>query len=137
MTKWLTLAVLLLPLAAHAGPLDAPRQPPKTGPSYPAHALADVGGADKGWGLYATVEGRSLDLRSRDLGWADEPSARLGDLEAGYGWRSGRASALIGYGQYDHGFDNVRQATGAAIYPAAARKDDSGVIGLNLVWRSR
>lgn len=136
MAKWLTLTLLLLPLAAHGGPLDTPRLvDARLG--YAAPALADVGGAGKGWGLYAAVAGRSLDLRSRDLGWADDPSAPRSDMEAGYGWRNGRASALIGYGQYDHGFDDVRQATGASVYPANARRDDSGVIGFNLVWRSR
>jgi hypothetical protein len=136
MGKWLTLAAVLLPLAARAGPLDAPR-PPDNARSYAVPAPADIGGAAKGWGLYAAIEGRSLDLRSRDLGWADEPFARANEMEAGYGWRNGRASALIGYGQYDHGFDDVRQPSGAATYPAAAHKDDAGVIGLNLVWRSR
>jgi hypothetical protein len=135
MGKWLILAVLLLPIAARADPLYPPR--PIRHAIYPVPAMTDVGGASKGWGLYATVEGRSLDLRSRDLGWADDPSARSSDLEAGYGWRDGRASALIGYGQYDEGVDPVRRVTGAAVYPAEARRDPSGVIGLNLVLRSR
>ena len=83
-------AVTLLPGWAAADPVYA-----VTSPSDHADHLGS------GWGLYATLHGRSMDLSSHS--WADDPRVQPRDVEAGYGFRSGLASALIGYDQHDYG----------------------------------
>ncbi len=112
-------------------------------PAAFAQATYDVpppsshGGSPDGWGLYATMRGRTLDLRSRD-GWSDDPRVQTRDVEAGYGWRGTHASAVIGYDQHDYGprFD--------ASYGHGARSPGdphpvsgaAGVLGLSFTVRA-
>jgi hypothetical protein len=94
---------------------------------------AEHGSMPQGWGLFATLDGRSTDLGARDLQWSDDPHVQAHDVEAGYGWRSGAATAVIGY--EDHDFGRAEQAT------AQERQDrdvhrfsgGSGVLGFSLV----
>ena len=90
----------------------------------------------RGWGAYATFRGQTLDLRSRDTGWADDPDMRRGDIEAGVGWRGQRASALVGFVQRDLG----RPDWAAAVDPRRRgwlAHDTSDVVGFSVSLRSR
>ncbi len=117
-----------IPLVAHAEPADAVYDVP----APQSHArLPD------GWGLSATVQGRTMDLGARDDGWAEDPRVQSRDIEAGYGWRGRTVSALVGYDQHDYG-PKYEQA----IAPTWRDPNDphpigsSGVLGLSLVVRA-
>jgi hypothetical protein len=133
----LTLAVALTgPLAAHAqavkpliGPLIGPPAEREIGSPDAAYPLTQPGASQpwtpRGWGLFATAGGRSMDLARRS-GWAVDPNARPGETEAGLGWRGRNALAVMGYATPD---------PGAAInYPRI--QPPQGVVGLNLALRT-
>jgi hypothetical protein len=115
----LVLAAIWLPLVAHAAPPV---------PEYDPQPVVTSAHAETGWGMFATMHGRTLDLTDRD-GWADDPRVNSGDVEAGYGWRKGRAAAMIGYNQPDLG-----PGHGSTFQPHAG---DPGVLGLGLVLHTR
>jgi hypothetical protein len=126
----LVAALTAVPLAARAEPRSADAaQTPVT------YAVPQPGGharPGEGWGLYATMSGRSMDLGDRDFEWSEDPRVQPHDVEAGYGWRSGAASAVLGYQEHDFG---PKYAT-----TAQERQDldvhrvrGSGVLGLSLV----
>ena len=114
-----------VPLAVRAQPAEA---------VYDVPAPQSHGRLPNGWGLSATVQGRTMDLRSRDDGWAEDPRVQSRDVVAGYGWRGHAVSALVGYDQHDFGPSN-QQAYGPAWRNAdnSPRVGGSGVLGLSLV----
>ena len=137
MGKWLLAAAIVLPLAARADPatlpafLPAARQPAV----FVARPPADLTSDYSGWGLRATIQGRSMDLAAPGLGWTSDPGAGPKDIVAGYGWRQGGADAVLGYGQFDHGaFDNPATQRSYSFRP---REDDPGVLGFSLILHSR
>jgi len=137
MGKWLVTVAIFAPIIAHAGPTtDGPPSDGPTPTSYSAQPPTARGHISPGWGLYATLRGRSMDLQSRD--WADDPHAQPRDIEAGYGWRNGNTEALIGYNQHD--FGPKRQQL---IAPGERDPNDpqpvssSGVLGLSFVLHGR
>ena len=102
MKKWLAIAAACLPMIAQADPSAA--RPPADRAMQTAYAVpppASHAYIPEGWALRATFHGRAMDMDSRD--WAEDPHAQPGDIEAGYGWRDGRATALIGYESHDFG----------------------------------
>jgi len=123
--------VVVLAALAAAIPLVAQAQP--TDVTYDVPAPQSHGRLPNGWGLSATMQGRSMDVGSHDYAWTNDPRASSHDVEAGYGWRSGGTSAVIGYDQHDY----------APKYQAAIGRDgfrdpnappvpgDSGVLGLS------
>jgi hypothetical protein len=118
-----------LPLAGLAQPSPA---------VYDVPAPASHARLPDGWGLAATVRGRTMDLGARDDGWADDPRVPSRDIEAGYGWRGRAVSALVGYDQHDFG-PTSRQTLGPAWRDAGDPHPagDSGVLGLSLVVHAR
>ena len=82
--------------------------------------------ATPGWGLFAVVRGRSMNLYARS-GWTDDRDAGPDQMEAGYGWRRSGLSAIIGYVQPDYG-----RPDGVPI-----RHGPSGIVGLNFTLYSR
>jgi hypothetical protein len=126
-------AVAALPTLVHANP-EAPAGAASSTVTYDvAPQPAGHGRLSQGWGLFATLSGRSMDIGARDFQWSEDPSVQRHDVEAGYGWRSGRTTAVIGY--EDHDFGQTEQTT------AQERQDrnvhrfngGSGVLGLSLV----
>ena len=111
MGKWLAIAAVCVPIwapiVAHAGTkADRPRpdrvssdRPLAT--SYAVNPPASHGYIPEGWAMRATFKGRAMDLQSRD--WSADPHVQPNDVEAGYGWREGAATALIGYESHDFG----------------------------------
>ena len=122
---------LLLSAALAACPLAARAAPPAADPvTYDVPQPTAHGRLAEGWGVFATLKGRSMDLDSHD--WSDDPRVQAHDVEAGYGWRSGGATAVIGYEAHDFG--------PKAPTTAQERQDrdvhrfrDSGVLGFSLV----
>jgi hypothetical protein len=118
-------ALALLPGLAAADTVYAVKSPSDPAPQ-----------AGSGWGLYATLHGRSMDLNSHS--WADDPRVQPRDVEAGYGFRSGMASALIGYDQHDFG-----PKAPHAIAPGARDPNEpptvqsGGVLGVSFVLHAR
>src|SRR5476651_2032579 len=93
MGKWLMVAAVCLPAIAQADPkLDRPVPDGPIPTAYAVHAPAAHGYIPDGWALRATFQGRAMDLQSRD--WAEDPHAQAHDIEAGWGWRDGRTTAL-------------------------------------------
>ena len=137
MGKWLLVSALLMPAVAQAGP--HPFAPPadRTEPaSYAVEAPAAHGHISSGWGLYATLRGRSMDLASRD--WAEDPRVQPRDVEAGYGWRDGKTTALIGYDQHDYGPKYQRMVSYTQRDPNEPPPVNSaGVLGFSLVLHGR
>ena len=137
MGKWLIVVAIFAPMIAHAGP--KPDGPPSDGPiptSYSAQPPAVHGHISPGWGLYATLQGRSMDLQSRD--WADDPQAQPRDIAAGYGWRNGNAEALIGYDQHDFGPKRQQLiAPGERDPNEPPPVSSSGVLGFSFVLHGR
>lgn len=87
----------------------------------------------QGWGLFATISGRSTDLDSLHLQWSDDPRVQRHDVEAGYGWREGSATALIGYEQHDFGPKYDAVSVPGPREPDSHRVGGSGVLGLSVV----
>ena len=142
MGKWLFASALLLPLTAPsavwAGP--GPTPPPSVRAvemSYPVEApIAPARQLANGWGLYATMRGRSMDLTSHD--WAEDPHVQSHDVEAGYGWRDGKTTALIGYDQHDYGPRFQRMVSRTQRDPNEPPPVNSpGVLGFSLVLHGR
>jgi hypothetical protein len=136
MGKWLLTAAMFAPMIANAEPADNPSTDRPIPASYSAQPPAlhnhDIGG----WGLYATMRGRSMDLQSRDM--SDDPHVQPRDIEAGYGWRSGRTTALIGYDQHDFGPRTEQTlAPGERDPNVPPSVSSSGVLGFSLVLHGR
>jgi hypothetical protein len=114
-----------LPILARAAPqpvtYDVPPQPAGHAPM------------PQGWGLFATMSGRSMDIGSRDFQWSEDRSVQPHDVEAGYGWRKGAATAVIGYEEHDFGPKYEAPNSPALNDPDAHRVGGSGVLGLSLV----
>ena len=126
---------LVLAALAATIPFSARAEPAAT--VYDVPAPQSHASIPNGWGLAATVQGRSMDLGARDDGWAADPRVQSRDIEAGYGWRGHTVSAVVGYDQHDYG-PKYEQA----IAPGWRDPDDphpiggSGVLGLSLVVRA-
>ena len=122
----LSLAALAV---AAAGVLAAPQ--PAT---YNVPAPSETSHLSQGWGLFATLNGRSTDVGAHDLQWADDPGVQPHDVEAGYGWRKGAATAVIGYDEHDFGPKYDAASVPDVRDPDAHRISGSGgVLGLSLV----
>jgi hypothetical protein len=93
----------------------------------------------EGWSLYATLQGRSMDSGSRDWGdWSEEGHVQRRDIEAGYGWRSGNATALIGSNQHDYGPDPTSSPDRRTPDPGQApRFSGDGVLGFSFILHGR
>jgi hypothetical protein len=126
-----------IPISLNAALPHAPREvavevppPPAARPSHPP----------TGWGTYATLRGRTLDLRTAGLtldgaGWADDTQVLQNDVEAGYGWRGQGVTATVGYAE--HALTPSPSAIDR-LDPEANRgkpRGDPGVFGLNLTLR--
>ncbi len=130
MRRLLALAALAaLPLAARAAP-QAVANPVTydVAPQPAEHARLS-----QGWGLFATISGRSTDLAAHALQWSDDPSVQPHDVEAGYGWRKGAATAVIGYEEHDFGPKYDAASVPDLKDPDAHHVGGSGVLGLSLV----
>jgi hypothetical protein len=141
MGRWLLAAAMIAPSVADANP--GPPAPASAKASDTAYAVDEPvahNHLSDGWGLYATLGGRSMDvstLHVSQLGWADDPRVQRNDVEAGYGWRRGGASALIGFDQHDYGpkpLDVPRRERDPNEPPAVS---SDGVLGLSFVLRGR
>jgi hypothetical protein len=124
MERWLLIAAMLWPAAAQAQPTDV---------TYDVPAPQSHGRLPDGWGLYATLQGRSMDLSSNDHSWAQDTRVQSHDVEAGYGWRSGSTSAVLGYDQHDYA-PKYQTAIGRGGFrdpDAPPVPGDSGVLGLS------
>lgn len=143
MGRWLLAAALVLPLAARADPprmvepADGAWQPPQPtrAQSYAPQPPADATARYAGWGMRATIRGRSIDLNSLRAGWAQDPDASPADIEAGYGWRKGSADAVLGYGEFgsENSRDGADSRLGSLRHPVGAR----GVLGFSFVLHGR
>jgi hypothetical protein len=111
LAMWVVAAVMVDPLVVQAqalilsAPITAPRLTDSAQPGTSAIVMPRFGArpwSPSGWGLFATVAGRSADLTSRN-GWAEDPNAAPREMEAGLGWRGRTMSATIGYAQPDFG----------------------------------
>jgi len=125
----LLVAALLWPPTAKAAPDE--------GRTYRVIPAVGNGAPPRGWGVYATVQGRSMGLRSRGDGWVDDPQVSSGDVQAGFGWRRNRMSTVLGYQEIDFG---QRLFQGPGVDPMNTGKpgeDSIGVIGLGFSLRSR
>ena len=136
MGKWLIVAAIWLPAIAQADPI--PNHPATDAPvptAYAAQPPAEHGFIPDGWAMRATFRGRAMDMQSRD--WSEDPHAQPHDVEAGYGWRDGRTTALLGYESHDYG--------PTAPTPRALERDRNlpppvnspGVLGFSLVLHGR
>ena len=137
MGKWLMAAALCVPMVAQADPNpDRPTADKPVPTAYAVAAPAAHGYIPDGWALRATFRGRAMDLGSRD--WSDDPHAQPRDIEAGYGWRDGRATALIGYESHDFGPKLQQTAHALERNPNQPPPVASpGVLGFSLVLHGR
>jgi hypothetical protein len=137
MGKWLAIAAVLLPLTANAGTSTDRPPPDKPGPiAYAVTPPASHSYIPDGWAMRATFRGRAMDLQSRD--WSDDPHAQPHDIEAGYGWRDGRTTALIGYEAHDFGPRHGESARALERDPNLPPPVSSpGVLGFSLVLHGR
>ena len=90
----------------------------------------------RGWGAFATADGRTMDLRAPGRGWADDPSERRDDVEAGYGWRRGHATAVVGYADHDLAPQETSEEARAEAVSGRSSTDTS-VIGVSFSYRLR
>ena len=127
-------ATLMLPALAWADPAAVS---PRVSSSWASNDPPPISRLPSGWGVVATANGRSLDLRSRDRVWMDDPRVRSGETVAGMGWRRNNFSAVLGYQETDVG---PRPASAHGMDPRDERapaQDDGGVLGLGLAFRTR
>ena len=118
---------LLMPMAGHADPSLTPV-------AYSALPPATHGAAPSGWGLSATVSGRSMDLQTRTLEWVNNTAVRSGDADVGFGWRRRGSSIVLGYEQ--RGVTSPAPDFGPK-RDLGRRSDNPGYLGLNLTLRHR
>jgi|SRR6185312_496664 len=121
----------LAALAAGACAADAAPQPVTY--SVPQPSTSASSRLSQGWGLFATISGRSMDLGGRDFQWSEDPRVQRHDVEAGYGWRKGAATAVIGYEAHDFGPKYDAASVRNGLDADAHRIRGSGVLGLSLV----
>jgi hypothetical protein len=134
MGKWLIVAAILAPTIAQAGPAPPTEQPVQT--AYSVKPPAARGYIPDGWAMRATFQGRAMDMQSRD--WSEDPHAQPRDIEAGYGWRDGRTTALIGYEAHDYGPKPEQTARALERDPNQPPPVESaGVLGFSLVLHGR
>jgi hypothetical protein len=128
----LTSTVLTLTLVAAPFCVRAAPEPATDSTTYRVTQPADQGHLSQGWGLFATLSGRSMDVGGRDFRWSEDPSVQAHEVEAGYGWRNGAATAVIGYAQHDFGpkYETTAQERQDR---DVHRFGGSGVLGLSLV----
>lgn len=130
----LALAFLLPTSALAAPPFVTPQGDPPAPEQYAVRLPSAVGVAPHGWGLYAVVKGRGLDLSSRSSNWSDDSAGAKSDLEAGYGWWGRSSSAVVGYVEHDPRPASVSQMLGVKD-PTEHRLRSSGVLGVGLtLW---
>ena len=61
---------------------------PSQTPVYDLAPSLPQGQPPRGWSVFATVKGRSMDARSMSPDWVDDPyGAGAGDVQVGLGWR--------------------------------------------------
>ena len=132
---WRLALALLLPTSAFAAtPIVTPHGEPPQPAQYAVELPPVVGVAPHGWGLYAVVKGRGLDLSSRNSNWSDNSAGAQSDLEAGYGWWGRSSSAVVGYVEHDPRPASVPQILGVKD-PTEHRLRSSGVLGVGLtLW---
>jgi hypothetical protein len=161
MGRWLIVAAILVPALAQGqagaqpaprtaidppidivlnGAPDAPLSTARAVDRAPATYAVDTPAAhayvSDGWSLRATFQGRAMDLQSHD--WSDDPHAQPRDIEAGYGWRGGRATALIGYEAHDYGPKRQQSIARVERDPNQPPPVGSpGVLGFSLVLHGR
>jgi len=137
MGKWLVAAALCVPMIAQADPSsDRPTADKPMSTAYAVTPPAAHAFIPDGWALRATFQGRAMDMGSRD--WSDDPHAQPRDVEAGYGWRDGAASALIGYEAHDYGPKPQQTARALERDPNQPPPVESpGVLGFSLVLHGR
>ncbi len=137
MNKWLMIFAVCIPTMAHADPTrDHPTADRPVQTSYAVSPPASHGYIPDGWAMRATFRGRAMDLQSRD--WTTDPHAQPRDIEAGYGWRDGRATAVIGYEEHDYGprpASNIYAIERDPNQPPPVR--GGGVLGLSFVLHGR
>ncbi|HEX3916950.1 MAG TPA: hypothetical protein VHW60_06390 [Caulobacteraceae bacterium] len=139
MFRWLAAAAVLFPLAAEAAsPIGPVLSTPTPVHDYPAAPPRDAGAAPSdGWGWRASMDGRWTDISRHGLAWSADPTAPAKDIEAGYQWRRGPASAVLGYGQFDGGANKDPALWDRIAQDETSKPGDPGVLGLSLVLRSR
>ena len=130
MTLLAMLMVAAPPLIASAAPSDG-----ADGKSYPVDHAAASGPASHGWGVYARLQGRSIDLRARSQGWSDDPGSRPGDVQAGLGWRNAHFSSVIGYQQVDFGRGQVQGSGVDPMNTGREHESTQAVLGLGFSFR--
>jgi hypothetical protein len=137
MNKWLMTAAFLLPCTAQAAPILKPLPERTTQIDYAVPRPSSHAHVSEGWGLMASMNGRAMDLSSYN--WTEDPHVQSRDIEAGYAWRSGNKTALLGYDQHDYG-PKAQQS----VAPIRQRDPNtppsvssSGVLGLSFVLHGR
>jgi hypothetical protein len=120
----------MLAVAALAAPVAHADPQPVT---YDVTQPTEHGRLSQGWGLFATMSGRSMDIGARDFQWSDDHSVQPHDVEAGYGWRKGAATAVLGYEDHDFGRTEVATAQERQDRDVHRFSSGSGVLGLSLV----
>jgi hypothetical protein len=138
MVRWLSAAAILLPLVVQAHPIGpAPPAPPPAGvpPSYAVRPPSETAAEPSGWGLRAILPGRSIGLAPGDFRWSKGPAGGNKDVEAGYSWREGGASAVFGYGQFDLGPRPDR--IGESHRFSGPREEQPGVLGFSMAFHTR
>lgn len=152
MGRWGIALAFLLPAAAQAAPPISPRPLPMkpipmrqivyapSASSSAFHALAagTMAHVSSGWGLRATLDGRSMDLGARDFNWAEDTVAGSRDMEAGFGWRGANSDALFGYSRHEIGPapDHGPGRSGSA-FPTGPRWHAPSVLGFSFILRTR
>jgi len=132
----LALAILLPTPALAAPPLATPQgDPPPRPAEYAVELPPVVGVAPHGWGLYAVVKGRGLDLSSRNSSWSDDSAGAKSDLEAGYGWWGHSSSAVVGYVEHDPQPTFLRALS--IRDPTEHKMRGSGVLGVGFTLHAR
>lgn len=105
-------------------------------PRFAAPALTSpLVGAAQGWGLFATLPGRSIDFGASGVGWRPDPDARAFEVQAGYGWRDPNLETVIGYSRYDLGPGSQRFRPDSSDTLRPQHEETLGVLGLGLRMR--
>jgi hypothetical protein len=135
MKRWLAvMAASFVPAAVCAEPASSSASAQDRPPAdYAPQPLTTSMSSPTGWGLRATIRGRSMDLGSPGSGWAADPGAGPKDIEAGYEWRDANKSAVIGFSQFDSsGGWNDLNAGDSRLHWGS-----QGVLGVGLTMKAR
>jgi hypothetical protein len=90
-----------------------------------------------GWGFFASLQGKSLDLARSEPSWDADPRLRRGEVQAGYGWHGDGTTVVVGYAESGQPPEFAPSMSDIADRFGDRHQGSPGVLGVGLVVHTR